>query len=500
MIRRMSWFRTFAVLLGMSLSAGAQEVTPNNAALEEQVRLLRGQFVSLEQAMAAQRAAQAEVKTRQATLENKIEARPASLVRRFADEGEAVTGGDGCGYTEGCCEGGCFDSCCDSGWMHRIDKDKWVKVGAGIRTSFRSRERTGAGGSHVNDFNIDNARIYVSGQGHPLFGFELNTDINNAQGFDPSASGFGGESLFAGEMRILDAVIKMKLTDTVNLWAGRFLPPSDRSNLSGPFYLNAWNFPYTQFGYNNIFQGRDDGAALWGQYGDGAFKWQVGLFDGENSGGPVDIGHPRQDKLQFNGRVVLNLLDPEPGYYNSSTYYGEKDILALGASIFHRPDALVGPAGGTADYTAWNLDFLWEQKLDNCGVVTLEAAYYNIDDESGTAAAPPGGAVRNPTGIFGDSANRQGDSYFILASYLLPNDVQIGCLHGRFQLMSRYQQYNHDTVGGTAGGVSDQIDLQLNYILEGHNARLTALWTQHDAATAGRDNLDAFILGTQLQF
>ena len=73
MIRRMSWFGSFAALLGMSLSAGAQEAAPNNAALEQQVRLLREQLDSLEQAMAAQRAAQAEVQTRQATLEDKIE-------------------------------------------------------------------------------------------------------------------------------------------------------------------------------------------------------------------------------------------------------------------------------------------------------------------------------------------------------------------------------------------------------------------------------------------
>lgn len=311
-----------AMVFTLTLSAVAEESADSQPSLETQIRQLREQLNALEGAMVTQQSAQADVETRQATLENKvIEAHPASLGRYFAGLGEAVTEGDCCGYKTGCgtgcgtdCgEGGCFDSCCDSGWMHRIDKDKWVKVGAGLRTSFRSREAASADGSHANDFNIDNARLYFSGQGHPLFGFELNTDINNAQGWDVPGSTVGGESFNAGEMRILDAVIKMKLTDSVNLWAGRFLPPSDRSNLSGPFYLNSWLFPYTQFGYNNIFQGRDDGAALWGQRGDGAFKWQFGVFDGENSGGPTAIGHPETDNLQFNGRVVLNLLDPEPG-------------------------------------------------------------------------------------------------------------------------------------------------------------------------------------------
>jgi len=407
---------------------------------------------------------------------------------------------DACAAKAGCDDSGCFSSQCDTGWMHQFDDCKWVKLGAGVRTSFRSRNAAGAAGGQANDFNLDNTRIYISGQGHPLFGFEVNTDINNAQNFDDArVSGFGDESIGASEVRILDAVVKMKLSDDINLWAGRFIPPSDRSNLDGPYYLNAWLFPYTQLGYNNIFQGRDDGAALWGQQGDGAFKWSVGLFDGENTGAVAGPGHPGSDNLMFAGRVVVNLLDPEPGYYNSSTYYGEKDILAIGAAYMRRSEMLVGPAGGTTDYTAWNLDFLFEQELDNCGVVSVEAAYYDFDDENGLGQST-GAAIANPTGIFGDLANRQGESWFLLVSYLMPNDVAVGCLNGRLQFLTRYQQYDHDNIGGAGGGVSDSLDLQLNYILEGHNARLSAVWTQHDAIGPGRDNLDAFILGAQLQF
>ena len=469
-----------AIMFGLTLTAGAQEqaeqAIETNVSLEEQVQQLRKQLQAVDAVMATQ---------------------PASLTRLVGESGEAA-GAGACDSNAGCRSGGCFCSQCDNGWLHTFDECKWVKIGAGLRTSFRSRERVN-GGSHANDFNIDNTRIYISGQGHPLFGFEVNTDINNAQGFDLHTGGFGGESIDAGEVRILDAVIKMKLTDSVNLWAGRFLPPSDRSNLDGPFFLNAWLFPYTQFGYNNIFQGRDDGAALWGQYGDGVFKWQIGAFDGENTGGPIDVGHPQNDNLMFSGRVVVNLLDPEPGYYNASTYYGEKNILAIGASAMHRSDQLVGSGGvGSANYTAWNLDVLWEQQLDNCGVVSIEGAYYDFDDRDGTA--PAGGAIQNPTGIFGDVANRQGESWFLLGSYLFPCDVKVGCLSGRFQFMTRYQQYDHDNIGGAGGGVSDQVDIQLNYIMNGHNARISALWTQHDAIGAGRDDLDAFIIGTQLQF
>ena len=47
-----------------------------------------------------------------------------------------------------------------------------------------------------------------------------------------------------------------------NVWSGRFLPPSDRANLYGPYYAHHWAV-YTdgiQDGYPFIFQGRDNGA------------------------------------------------------------------------------------------------------------------------------------------------------------------------------------------------------------------------------------------------
>ncbi len=51
-----------------------------------------------------------------------------------------------------------------------------------------------------------------------------------------------------------------------NIWVGRFLPPSDRANLYGPFYAHEWDV-YTdgiQDGYPFVFQGRDNGVVYWG--------------------------------------------------------------------------------------------------------------------------------------------------------------------------------------------------------------------------------------------
>ncbi|MFP6613320.1 MAG: hypothetical protein VB835_13500, partial [Pirellulales bacterium] len=289
-----------------------------------------------------------------------------------------------------------------------------------------------------------------------------------------------------GEMRVLDAILKFDLGCNAHIWFGRFLPPSDRSNLSGPFYLNAWNFPFVQLGYNNIFQGRDDGVALWGERGGGRFKWSVGLFDGENLGGRDVAGQPGVDNLEVAARVTLNLLDPEPGYYNSSTYYGEKDILAIGLAVQHRSAALA-----TSDSTNWNVDVLFEKALGNCGVLTLEGAYYEYNDNFGSA--PSGGPVLNPV----TGGTRQGDSHFLLASYLLPREVCLAGYPGKWQVMARYQEYNHD-----AGvPVAEQWDLQLNYIMFGHDARLSAVWSELDTTSGSAGALsNTFTLGAQVQF
>lgn len=382
------------------------------------------------------------------------------------------------------------DASCDTKGAGKVKFD-WgantsLSIGAGLRTSYNAIEGgNSANGGTAQDFALNNARIYLNGKGHERIGFEFNTDIDNAQGFNLDGTDEGAS------VRILDLIAKFQLTDHISLWTGRFLPPSDRSNLDGPFYLNAWNFPWVQFGHPNIFQGRDDGAALFGQYGDGAFKWQVGAFEGDHDGSAVRVGNADTDNLMVTGRLTLNLLDPEPGYYNASTYYGEKDILAVGVAFMHRHNALqdATTAGVYQDQTSWSIDGLFERPLDNGGVMTVEGAYYNNDDHNGVRS--PGNEV-----LIGTTRPRTGDGYFILGSYLFPNAMNIMSLEGKLQFMTRYMEYTSESWNS---GQDNQTDFQLNYIMNGHNARISAVWSVYDDHS-GTENTDTFTLGTQLQF
>ena len=348
-----------------------------------------------------------------------------------------------------------------AGGTIKIDDVRSLSIGMGLRTSFNMIEDAAPDGkSRSKDFKLDDARLYLAGQLHELITFEFNTETQQTS--DPAAT----ESI-----RVLDAVVKFGFSDYLNIWFGRFLPPSDRSNLDGPFYLNSWDFPFVQM-YPALFAGRDDGAALWGMLGKGRFKYQVGVFQGE---GAVPGGPNQKDDLLYTGRLTLNLWDPEAGYYNSSTYYGAMNVLALGLAGMTQKNA-VGTAGASGDFTGWNADLLMERNLGSAGVPTLEGAYYHYDNDG---LAP------------------EGKGYLALVSYLLPMKIGVGSLQGQLQPMVRYQKFENE---GPVTGDHNRTDVALSYIINGHNARITAdYFKDKNKSVAGAPSIDGFQLGLQFQ-
>jgi len=360
----------------------------------------------------------------------------------------------------------------DNSWLHpklKAAKNS-VKVGFGIRSSFRANESEGvdsggAFGGRARDFQLDNARIFLSGNMGEKISAYLHTDINGAQGF-------AGDDGQGDGVRILDAAIDYKLTEDVTVKMGRFLPPTDRSNLSGPFFLNNYTFPWVQFtnGYYDVFQGRDDGVAFYGERGeDIQVKWSLALMEGYDDTSAGD------DNLWMVGRVVMNFLDPEEGYFNSSTYYGEKDIAALGFTFSNQNDA----HGAGMDYTAWSLDALLETALDGGGVATVEAAYYDRDHD--------GAAVGN---------GLQGEGYFVLGSYLMADSISIGDIEGRLQPSIRFQASDRDVQPN--GSIDRSVDYSLNYIIHGHSARVSLVF--QDISYTGGDDDQNLIIGGQIRF
>jgi hypothetical protein len=154
----------------------------------------------------------------------------------------------------------CNSDCCEcdkfydpqnpAGYTYKWAPDKWAKVGAGIRGTFNSTTDLPGGplasntslllGRGGNYLAVANARLFISGQVGECIGFALNSEINGAQ----NGPFLNNTTIsYPTTYDLLDAIIKYELDDTINFWSGMFHPPSDRSNIDGPFFINAWDLP-----------------------------------------------------------------------------------------------------------------------------------------------------------------------------------------------------------------------------------------------------------------
>ena len=346
----------------------------------------------------------------------------------------------------------------------KVDDTRWFSIGLGFRSSFAVTEDGAPNGQDSSSgVNFTNMRLYTAAKVHENVTLEFNTELGNATSrFDTDQA-----------IRVLDAVAKFSFKG-FDLWAGRFLPPSDRSNLDGPFYLNNYDFPIVQ-AYPAIFAGRDNGVAIMKEYAGGKFKWSYGLFEGRTNSTNLDTNPDQADNLLHAARVTYNFWDPEPGYYTTSSYYGAKDVLAV-AFVYQREADGAGTSTTAGDFTGWNVDVLMEKKLQNGGVVNLEGAYYDYDLDDKT-----------------DASLTQGEGYLLLGSYLIPK--QIGW--GKVQPYVRYQHFARDNLTGD-GGNRRRAEGGVNYIIDGQNAKISVLYFS-DRNGSNADPKNTFRIGLQFQ-
>lgn len=343
----------------------------------------------------------------------------------------------------------------------KIDENNSISIGGGLRVSYSSVEDGApSGSSRSNDFTMESARLYMSARIQKVFGVTFNLN--------------GSED----EVKVLDAYAQYEPSPLFNVWMGRMLPPTDRANLDGPYYLSAWDYPGLVSSYPALFAGRDNGVTVWGKPLDGKLTYAFGLFQGHNR----KLGLSNEDaKLLFAGRVAYAFLDaePAPAYYTASTYYGAKDIFTVGLAMLQQSNG-VGTAGNKDDYLGYNVDVLFEKNLGP-GVLTLEGAAYKYDFKN-VDVAPASGNV---------GGLAPGKAYLAGAAWLFPQAVG----PGKFQPFVRYQRSSPD-------GPNNEVkayDLGLNYVIAGHNARLSAVYTSTDSEVTGK-KLDKFLVGAQFQY
>jgi len=329
----------------------------------------------------------------------------------------------------------------------------WGRIDAALSTDSSSPPVNPAGDSLDDIYSTAQIEIHTSGKVYKAVSFTANFVAT----YNPDIQGSAG---------LLDGIVQIEPSDYFNIWAGRMLVPVDRQNFSGSWFAAPWYYPGFGFADGQVPVpaqgpfGRNDGITIWGQVAGGVFKYYAGMFDLYN----VDTSP------LFSGRVALALLDPEPGYYNSSTYYG-KDILTIGAGVQSKKDGSIGtdPVTGdpvaTDDYTELNVDVLFEKNLGGSGVLDLEGAFYKFNGDYQVTDA----------------------GWYGVASYLLPSEIG----WGKVQPLIRVQQA---IPSADDGDTSTLIDAQIGYVV---NSYATRFALGYRTGTAGDLDVQAIYLGAQ---
>jgi hypothetical protein len=317
-----------------------------------------------------------------------------------------------------------------------------VSVGAGLQTSFAHTDTKSV--ASTDNFLINSARIYLNGTAAEKVKFMFNTEYD------------GGTN----KVGVLDAVARYESSPGFNIWMGRFLPPSDRANLYGPYYAHHWATfsDGVQDGYPFLSAGRDNGIAYWGDYG--KLKLSAGAFDG-----PTTTGRA---KVLVAARAQYNFWDTESGYYLNGTYYGGKNLLAIGGAVQNQ-----------SSNTATTLDFLLERKLSSMGVVTVESEFSYYDRLGGYNSR------------YGLSRGA-----YILGSYLFPQKIG----NGQIEVLGKFAEASF-AKGITANDPyykQKTSEANVNYVIKEFNARVMTFY-KNTRFTAVNPNSWQLGLGFQIQ-
>ncbi len=350
----------------------------------------------------------------------------------------------------------------NAGATINFGEDKYISAGFGFIGGYSSFEDAANSGSdRSNDFSLDSARIYLSGSFNKYIKGMFNTERDIATPSGGNASG----------IQVIDANVQFQVTPEIAIWAGRFLSPSDRANMAGPYYSQGggyWSGIASRYGFNGGVIGRDEGVAIVTSFMEDHLAVSLGAFEGDKtfrlSGvGALPDSAAVKDKLMYAGRVQYNFWDAEPGYYGTGNYFGAKDILSIGIAGRTKKDGAVSSAGLAGDYKSYSVDFLLEKKDVGPGTFSAEAAYYYYDTDN----------------VF---LGEQGHAYSAGLGYLFSEPVG----WGKFMPIIRYQKFDADgltdnsSVNRNVGATSKSFEIGTNYVIAPYNAVITATYGKQD--------------------
>lgn len=322
----------------------------------------------------------------------------------------------------------------------KVDDDTFAKVGAKAQIRVTSIMPETSDGDV--DVALQQGRIYFAGQVTNLVKFGVNFDFQNGNFTAPATGTLA---------RANDGFIMLDFAKEAKLMTGIYRVAFSRVGLQDSYQYILIEAPSVVNEVADVSDSplatfRGAGITLWGDLMDGKLRYNVGIWDDENTG----LAAPSDDKYMMSGRVVLNLADSEKGYTCPGCYLGKANVMSVGFGYLTQDS-------GNLTATAMTADFFYDQ-----GGTTLEAAYVMSDNDAGT----------KPSGLYVEAAQT----------------------FGNWQPAARFETYDSD------GGVDyDAITAGINYLWSGHDAKVQFAYSMKDNDGATED-IDTLTAQLQVQF
>jgi hypothetical protein len=222
--------------------------------------------------------------------------------------------------------------------------------------------------------------------------------------------------------------------------------------------------------------GRDDSIVLWGNPIDGQLQYRFMVGEGvegtKMSPTGVVVSANPDDNLRFAGRLSASFLEPETGWFNKGNYLGKKKVLSFGLGFDSQKDLTLNDVE-EEDNFVWTADVFFDHPVGN-GAFTLETAYVDIDNCTQT----------QPQMYTDLAAGDDATNWYFNLGYLI-NNVGPGGLQPYFRYETVDVADKHET-NFVSGG--------LNYIIKGHDAKITADYMYVDPSNPDKKERGIFTL------
>lgn len=279
-------------------------------------------------------------------------------------------------------------------------------------------------------FQLRRARLIFSGQAAKNVEFFLETDDINIGKTGPAANyPADTEHTDSSEAKITDqkgtyvqdAYINYKIADELEVSIGMMLLPFMHENRESAVSLLGvdYNTCVVPLG-NTTNVWRDTGIEIRGLLFEtaakkkGLFDYRLGVWRGfadrNTQGSPEkndDIN--RESNPRYCGRIQLNIVDAETGFFYSGNYLGKKSIFSIGGGADYQNDAVRNPGDKLKPYFAWTVDTTIDLPLGNDYVLTMQGAFVR---------------VKNKPYESGDGYSSGQFGYFAQAGFLLFKRIQ----------------------------------------------------------------------------